>query len=66
VINGYFDFFELDFLVEAEKILADGYGFNPKRVLQLNNIIQYDVKWNEVKYGLERILGIYYQRRQRH
>jgi len=32
VINGYFDFFEPDFLVETEKSLADGYGFNPKRV----------------------------------
>ena len=34
MINDYLDFFEPDFLVEAEEGLADGFGFDPKRVLQ--------------------------------
>ena len=39
IINGYLDCYEPDFLVEAEKGLADGLGFNPKRVLQLSELL---------------------------
>jgi len=39
IINGYLDFFEPDFLVEAEPGLADGLGFDPKRVLQLSEVL---------------------------
>lgn len=39
VINGYFDFFEPDFVVEAEAGLADGLGFNKERILQLSDIL---------------------------
>lgn len=51
IINGYFDFFEPDVIVEAEKGLAEGYGFDPKRVLQLNDILQADAEWGRDKYG---------------
>lgn len=41
IINGYLDLYEPDFLVEAEKGLADGLGFNSDRVLQLSNVLQH-------------------------
>jgi hypothetical protein len=52
IINGYLDFFEPDFVVEAEKGLADGLGFDPERVLQLTDLLNRDGErgWN--KYGL--------------
>lgn len=62
VINGYFDFFEPDFLVEAEKGLADEYGFDPKRVIQLDDIFQCDEKRGGFKYGLsvrDLYMGLY-------
>lgn len=52
IINGYLDFFEPDFLVEAEKGLANGFGFNPKRVLQLNEILEQDGETHRDRYGL--------------
>ncbi len=39
IINGYLDFFEPDFLVEAEPGLANGLGFDTERVLQLSDIL---------------------------
>jgi hypothetical protein len=39
IINGYLDFFEPDFLVEAEPGLATGLGFNNERVLPLSDIL---------------------------
>ena len=39
IINGYLEFFEPDFLVEAEPGLADGLGFHKERVLQLSDIL---------------------------
>lgn len=52
IINGYLDFFEPDFLVEAEKGLACGFGFNPKRVLQLNEILHHVGERDWDRYGL--------------
>jgi hypothetical protein len=52
IINGYLDFFEPDFIVEAEKGLADGLGFDSKRVLQLTDILQRDGDRDRDKYGL--------------
>ncbi|NDU80304.1 MAG: hypothetical protein G3I11_02990, partial [Ferrovum sp.] len=40
IINGYLDRYEPDFLVEAEKELAVGLGFNSKRVLQLSDLLK--------------------------
>lgn len=39
IVNGYLDFFEPDFIVEAELGLADGLGFDKERVLQLSSIL---------------------------
>ena len=52
IINGYLDFFEPDFLVEAEEGLADGFGYDSERVLQLTDILEKsgEDRWN--KFGL--------------
>lgn len=42
IINGYLDFFEPDFLVEAEPGIANKLNFNSQRVLQLNEILEFD------------------------
>ena len=39
IVNGYLDFFEPDFIVEAELGLADGLGFDKERVLQLSSLL---------------------------
>lgn len=52
IFNDYFDFFEPDFIVEAEKGFADGLGFNPKRVIQLSDLLESDGQKIEQKYGL--------------
>lgn len=52
IINGYLDFFEPDFIVEAEKELADGLGFDSERVLQLTDLLERDGERGWDKYGL--------------
>jgi len=42
IVNGYLDFFEPDFIVEAEPGLADGLGFDKKRVLKLSDVLTRD------------------------
>ena len=37
VINGYLDFFEPDFIVEAEKGITQRFDFDSKRTLQLTS-----------------------------
>ncbi len=39
ILNGYLDFFEPDFIVEAEKGMAKGLGFDSERVLQFSDIL---------------------------
>src|SRR5262249_44612880 len=39
IVNGYLDFFEPDFIVEAESGLAHGLGFDKERVLQLSDVL---------------------------
>ncbi|MGY6161840.1 hypothetical protein [Paraburkholderia strydomiana] len=39
IVNGYLDRYEPDFLVEAEKGLADGLGFDPERIIQLSEVL---------------------------
>jgi len=39
IVSGYLDFFEPDFIVEAESGLADGLGFDKERVLQLSDVL---------------------------
>jgi hypothetical protein len=52
IINGYLDFFEPDFIVEAEKGLSEGLGFDPERVLQLTDILERDGERDWDRYGL--------------
>ena len=58
VLNGYLDFFEPDYVVEAEKGLANGLGFEPKRVLQLSDILVRSDDRNERGYGLS-VIDLY-------
>jgi hypothetical protein len=39
IVNGYLDFFEPDFIVEAEPGIAEGLGFHKDRVLQLESLL---------------------------
>lgn len=39
IVNGYLDTFEPDFLVEAEPGLANGLGFDPDRLLQMDEVL---------------------------
>ncbi len=58
LINSYLDFFEPDFLVEAEEGLADELGYDPKRVVKLDNILE-ELGGNYAhRYGLG-VYGIY-------
>ena len=52
IINSYLDFFEPDFLVEAEEGLAEGFGFDSERVLQFTNILAQSEEEDWDKYGL--------------
>ncbi len=52
IINGYLDFFEPDYIVEAEKGLADGLGFDAERVLQLTDFLEHDGENNKEICGL--------------
>ena len=58
MINDYLDFFEPDFLVEAEKGLAEGFGFDPKRILQFDNLIEVPGGNYADRHGLS-VHGIY-------
>ena len=53
IINGYLDFFEPDFLVEAEEGLSDGFGFTADRVLMLTDLFAKDGERDTEKYGLD-------------
>jgi hypothetical protein len=52
IVNGYLDFFEPDFLVESEKGLSNGLGFNPERVLPLSDILVHAGDRNKQGHGL--------------
>lgn len=58
IVNGYLDFFEPDFLVEAEEGLAAEFCFDPKRVLQLIDISDRTGEKIEDRYGLS-VYGLY-------
>ena len=58
MINDYLDFFEPDFLVEAEEGLAEGFGFDPKRVRSLADMIEEPGGNYADRYGLS-VYGIY-------
>lgn len=58
IINGYLDFFEPDFIVEAESGLADGLGFDQERVLQLSNLLTREGDRDRNGHGLS-VLNLY-------
>lgn len=58
IINGYLDFFEPDFIVEAEKGLANGFGFDSARVLQLEDILERKGERSKDRYGVN-IVDLY-------
>jgi len=51
ILDNYLDFFEPDFIVEAEKGLADGIIFDKERILQLDNLLIRD-EYGAERYGL--------------
>ncbi len=52
IMNGYLNFFEPDFLVEAEAGLANGLGFDRNRVLHFTDFLQISGEWDPEKFGL--------------
>ena len=58
IINGYLNFFEPDFLVEAEEGLANGLGYDSERVLHFEDILIKPGEWDGEKYGL-RVHNVY-------
>ena len=58
MINDYLDFFEPDFLVEAEEGLAEGFGFDPERVRKLADMIEEPGGSYTHRYGLS-VHGLY-------
>ena len=58
MINDCLDFFEPDFLVEAEEGLAEGFGFDPERVRILADMIEEPGGNYAHRYGLS-VYGIY-------
>ncbi|MGD0192456.1 MAG: hypothetical protein ABSD74_17095 [Rhizomicrobium sp.] len=52
IVNGYLDFFEPDFLVEAEKGIAETFGVDPERVLQLQDILPGEGEETRNRVGL--------------
>jgi len=51
ILNNYLDFFEPDFIVEAEKGLANDIVFDKERILQLDNLLKED-EFGGNRYGL--------------
>ena len=58
MINDYLDFFEPDFLIEAEEGLAEGFGFDPERVRKLADMIEEPGGNYMHRYGLS-VHGLY-------
>ena len=58
IINGYLDFFEPDFLIEAEPGLAEGIGFDKERVLPLSRVLTRSDDRNRNGHGLN-VVSLY-------
>ena len=52
IVNGYLDFFEPDFIVEAEAGLAKDLGFSKERVLKLTDLLDRAGERDREKVGL--------------
>lgn len=58
IVNGYLDYFEPDFVVEAKKGIASGFGIDPKRILQLGDILPRAGQREEKGHG-QTVLDLY-------
>ena len=58
IVNGYLDYFEPDFVVEAEKGIASGFGIDPERILQLADILPRAGQREEKGHG-QSVLDLY-------
>ncbi|MHB8736066.1 MAG: hypothetical protein ACYC6M_12270 [Terriglobales bacterium] len=58
IVNGYLDFFEPDFLVEAEPGLADGLDFEPDRVIPLLSVLAREGQHKRDGHG-QSVFGLY-------
>lgn len=63
IINGYLDFFEPDFLVEAETGLGNEFGYDSERVLQLTDILEESRQdgWNKVGLSVNDLYSYLHQ-----
>lgn len=58
IVNGYLDYFEPDFIVEAKKDIATGYGIDAERILQLADILPRSNQGQLSGYG-QSVLDLY-------
>lgn len=58
IMNGYLDFFEPDFLVEAEAGMGAGLGFDPSRVVALADVLRRRGEGGHKGVGLD-VLDLY-------
>lgn len=58
ITNGYLDFFEPDFLVEAEQGLSEGFGVNGKRIISLSEVLSREEESGGKGHGLN-VLDLY-------
>jgi hypothetical protein len=58
IINGYLDYFEPDFIVEATRGVANGFGVDADRILQLADILPRTDERDERGYG-QTVLDLY-------
>lgn len=74
IVDGYLDFFEPDIIVESERGIADGFGFDKERIIQLSDVLEREGNREERGYGLN-VFGLYkalfekefqFQRRHKH
>lgn len=58
IVNGYLDYFEPDFVVEAENGIARGFGIDPERILQLPDVLARDDQREARGHG-QSVLDLY-------
>ena len=58
IINGYLDYFEPDFVVEAEKGLTKGFGIDVERIFQLPDILPRDGQRDDRGHG-QTVMDLY-------
>ncbi|MGE3957425.1 MAG: hypothetical protein AB7H96_11960 [Vicinamibacterales bacterium] len=61
ITNGYLDFFEPDFLVESKPGIASALGYEPKRVIPLDDVLQREGDSHKEGHG-ESVMALYRDR----